>query len=90
MKARVVPDLLEALTEEPYKVLAVDVHDHDRMEAFRERTKVWAEDRVDMFFSCREYMEIVPKGICKGKALKAFCEIVEIPLANSIVAGDEK
>lgn len=44
---------------------------------------------MDLYLSCKEYMEIMPKGVSKGNALKAFCEGQGIPLANTLSAGDE-
>lgn len=89
MSQKVVPDLMEAIHEEPCKVLIVNVHDHDSMEAFRCSMEKWADGKLDMFFSCKEYLEIVPKGICKGNALRAFCEKTGIPVENTVAAGDE-
>lgn len=89
MKWRVVPDLSEALKNEPCKALAVDIKEHEPLEQFRQSLAEWAEDKMEMYFSCREYLEIVPKGITKGNALKAFCERMGIPLENAVSAGDE-
>lgn len=89
MRARPVPDLTEALREEPCKVLVIDLHDQKPLLSFAEQTKEWAKDKVDMYFSCAEYMEIVPKGICKGNALRAFCEKFKVPVERAIAVGDE-
>lgn len=89
MRARPVSDLTEALREEPCKVLVIDLHDQKPLLAFAEQTKEWAKDKVDMYFSCAEYMEIVPKGICKGNALRAFCEKFKVPVERAIAVGDE-
>lgn len=89
MSAKLVKDLAEEAREEPCKALLINVHDQKRMEEFRSHMEEWARDKVDMYFSCAEYMEIVPKGICKGNALRAFCERQGIPLQNAVAAGDE-
>lgn len=89
MKKKVVPDLLEAIQEEPCKVLAVDLHGHKKLEDFCTHMEAWAQDKADMYFSCKEYLEIVPKGICKGNALRAFCEKTGIPVEDTIAAGDD-
>lgn len=89
MRGRAVPDLAEALREAPCKALLIDLHDQKPLLAFAEQIKDWAEDKVDMYFSCAEYMEIVPKGICKGNALRAFCERYGCRTENTIAAGDE-
>lgn len=89
MQAKVVPDLTEALTAEPCKALAIDVHSPKPLEEYMERMSDWAADKVDMFLSSREYLEIVPKGISKGNALRDFCKRLGIPVENSVAAGDE-
>lgn len=89
MRAKAVADLTEALIEEPCKVLIIDLHDQKPLLAFAEQMKAWAKDKVDMYFSCAQYMEIVPKGICKGNAMRAFCEKYGIPMEDTIAVGDE-
>ena len=44
---------------------------------------------MDMYFSSREYLEIVPKGVNKGAGMIKFCELMGIPLSCTIAAGDE-
>lgn len=89
MKARVVSDLCTALKEEPCKTLAINIHTQEPLIRFRERIKDWAQDKVDMYFSCKEYLEIVPKGVSKGNALRMFCEQFGIPVEDTIAVGDE-
>lgn len=89
MGTKVVGDLLEEIIEEPCKVLVINIRDHDVMEVFRQKMEPWAEGKVDMFFSCKEYLEVVTKGICKGNALRAFCERTGILVENTVSAGDE-
>ncbi len=89
MKARLVPDLKAALEQPPYKLLAVEVRDPDRLHVFQEKQLSWTRGKVDMYFSCREYLEVVPEGVCKGAALRMFCEMMDIPVEQTIAAGDE-
>ncbi len=42
-----------------------------------------------MYFSCREYLEMVAEGVNKGSALLRFCGLMDIPVRNTIAAGDE-
>lgn len=89
MRPKPVPDLAEALCEEPCKVLIIDLHDQKPLLAFAGQIEEWARDKADMYFSCAEYMEIVPKGICKGKALLGFCKKYGIPVEQTVAVGDE-
>ena len=36
----------------------------------------------------RNFLEIVPDGVSKGVAVKWLCEYLDIPLENSVAAGD--
>ena len=89
MSAKLVPDLKQALMFPPYKMLAVDIRSWDRLQAFKEGRGSWAEGKVDMYYSCREYLEIVSEGVNKGAALLRFCELMDIPVSQTIAAGDE-
>lgn len=90
MAYELVADLAEAIREEPCKALAIDIHSSEPLEMYASRLADWAEGKVDMYLSCREYLEIVPSGICKGRALEAFCRMAGIPAENSVAAGDEQ
>ncbi len=89
MKKKVVPDLIAALDEESCKALAIDLHSSERLEQFAEHVRAWGSDDLDLYLSCREYLEIVAKGICKGDAVRAFCQRTGISLKNTVSAGDE-
>ncbi len=89
MKALVVPDIKARLRERPCKMLAIDIKKEEKLHAFAEKMAVWSEGKVDMYFSSREYLEIVPKGVNKGAGMIKFCELMGIPLSCTIAAGDE-
>ncbi|MCI9659159.1 MAG: HAD family phosphatase [Lachnospiraceae bacterium] len=89
MEAEIVPDLKKAVDRPPYKLLAVEVRDPDRLLAFKQNQSSWIKGKVDMYFSCREYLEVVPEGVSKGAALQMFCKMREIPIEHTIAAGDE-
>lgn len=88
MEYRVLPSFREHLTAGPAKILAMSYTDRpamDRLEAaLKERFP-----QVEVFFSCKEYLEIVPKGVHKGHALVRLCQQLGIPVENSLAAGDE-
>lgn len=86
----IVPDVFEIMGEEkPCKALAIAKgYDRKKLEAFREVLTEWAEDRVNMFFSCYEFLEFVPKGISKGAGIRFLAEHLNIPMENTIAVGD--
>ena len=81
-------DVTAILPAEPSKILAADYQDHHKLEHFRLSLADWAKGKLDMFFSCPEYLEIVKAGTSKGIALRWLCDYLHIPVANSVAAGD--
>ena len=88
MEYKVLSNFDTDLVEEPVKVLAVS-HDNRKglEEIQREILKNFPE--VDCFFSNERLLEMVPKGVNKGSALVRLCELLDIPVDNSVAAGDE-
>lgn len=41
-------------------------------------------------FSCDEYLEYCPLNTTKGKGIRFLCDILDIPLENTIAVGDER
>lgn len=87
---RIVPDVFEVLGEnEPCKTLAIaENYNRSILEAFRELLQDWASDKVDIFFSGYEYLELVPKGISKGAAIRFLADYLHIHMENTIAVGD--
>lgn len=90
MERIVVPDMMAVLEREPGKALLIDMHDHERLERYKASMEEWSRDKVEMYFSSREFLEIVPKRINKGNAVRAYCEMFGIAPFNTIAAGDEQ
>ena len=89
MDYKVIPDIQE-LAQEPVKMLIMNYQDPSPLQSFREWIAGWADDSLDTFFSCREYVEIVSKGLNKGNALRQMAALLGIPMENTIAAGDEQ
>ena len=58
-------------------------------DSFRKDILAKYGDRLNSFFSCKEYIEIIPKTCGKGLALLRLAEILEIPVEDTIGVGDE-
>ena len=58
------------------------------MEAFRDAFDDWAEGKVNIFFSCYEFLEFVPVGISKGVEIRFLADYLNIPMENTIAVGD--
>lgn len=85
---RVEPSFPAYLSHNPPKVLAVSYTDHDALEAVAADIRSRYASEVDCFFSCRELLEVVPKGMNKGEAVRSMCARLGISIENSIAVGD--
>ena len=87
---KVVKDIFEELGgQEPCKMLAI-AYDYDRkhIEGFRESLMEYSKGKMDVCFSCRDYLEFMPEGINKGNAIRWMSEYLKIPMENTIAVGD--
>lgn len=82
------PVLSEALTDGPYKMLAIDLHDHKKLEAFRMSISNWAKGKIQTIYSNDMYLELFHHDAGKGSALRFVCEYYGVPLSDTYAAGD--
>lgn len=60
----------------------------DRMERVEGELKQRIGDRLEVYRSEPYFLEIMPKGIDKGNALRALCESIGLPIGRTIAFGD--
>ncbi len=87
---KVVKDIFEEMkAQEPCKMLAI-AYDYDRkhIEGFREFVLEYCAGKMDVCFSCYEYLEFMPAGINKGNAIRWMSEYLQIPMECTIAVGD--
>ena len=90
MEHRVVPSLPEALTKPTPKILAIDLNQREPLIRLAETLNTELPDLIDCFFSSIDYLEIVPKGLNKGNAVRTMCRMLGIDLVDTIAVGDEE
>lgn len=83
-------DFVKELPEEPCKILAIELHDLEALEAFRLEIMTQFGDRVNTIYSHPTYLEIIPIEAGKGTAIGKLCDILGIDVKDSISAGDER
>lgn len=81
--------VLEALDQPPCKCIAIELNDHERMEAFRIRLESLAGGALSILYSNPFYLEIFSSQAGKGQALRQLCRLLSIPINDSLSAGDE-
>ncbi len=87
---KVDPKLPDSLKEEPVKCLFIELHDRERIEAFRRELEAWNTGAVNVFFSNQYFLECVKAGVSKGKALHWFCKYMGVSVEDTISAGDSE
>jgi len=84
-------DQEKELAHAPFKLLAIDIDDRSRLEAFRREVEAsdFAED-ITCAFSSARYLEFYNKKAGKGNALRNLCSAVHVHRKNAVAAGDEE
>lgn len=82
------PVLRKALSDGPYKMLAIDLHGSNRLESFRQSISGWAEGKIQTIYSNSMYLELFRHDAGKGNALRFLCGYFGVPLSDAYAAGD--
>lgn len=90
MPYKIMPSLPEGLEAEPPKVLVIGPRDQKQLNRYLEDIREWAEDKISLFYSSPIYLEHVPLGTSKGSAIHWLCNYLQIPLENTVAAGDQQ
>lgn len=86
----VAKDVMPYLKQAPSKMIAIELHDHDKQERFREALYEETKGKLTLLYSNPYYMEIFPSEAGKGSAVKRLADILGIPVENTYAAGDEQ
>ena len=87
MTFRVIDDVRTDLKEKPVKCLAINYEQKDGLLEIQD----WIRENMpelDCFFSCEWFLEIVPKGMNKGEAVKMLCNLLGVEIENAVAVGD--
>lgn len=89
MKYKLTDKIYDALKEEPQKVILISLEGREKLEQFRKENMSWEKGKCNSFFSCDQYLEYCPIETDKGNAIRYICQILDVPLENTIAVGDE-
>ncbi|WP_342756363.1 Cof-type HAD-IIB family hydrolase [Kineothrix sedimenti] len=81
-------DIMKPLDREPCKCLAIEIHDKEKLEHFRQSLLPFTEGELSLLYSNDKYLEIFPASSGKETAVVKLCELLDIPIENTIAAGD--
>ncbi len=82
------PVLRDALTEGPFKMLAISLDDPEKLESFRQSISAWSENRIRTIYSNHMYLELFDWDAGKGNAVRFLCDYFHVPLSDAYAAGD--
>ncbi len=81
-------DIISALDKEPCKCLAVEIHDPKKLEDFRQSLHALVGNEVSLLYSNEKYLEIFSAKSGKGASILTLCDLLDIPVAQTLAAGD--
>ena len=87
MTHRVISDVHTDLREDPVKCLVINYEKKDGLL----KMQAWIREEMaelDCFFSCEQFLEVVPKGMNKGEAVKMLCRELNVEIENAVAVGD--
>ena len=86
----VVDDVTAYLKSEPIKVIAISRGSHAALDAFRDRLAPYCAGKLTTVFSNPMLLEFENPSSTKGQAVSYMCSRFNIPVSDSIAAGDEE
>ena len=91
MPYKILERIPEDLPSPPPKFVVMSIKKDSRkiLKDFRDRHAALTDNRVQNVFSNDFLLEYLPLGISKGDALKDLCGLLDIPIKDSVAAGDE-
>ena len=81
-------DYASSLTAEPHKMLAIDLHDREKLLTYCDRIADWSEGKIRYIFSNDWYLELFVREAGKGNAVRFVCDYFDVPLSDAYAAGD--
>ena len=87
MTHRVIGDVHTDLQEDPVKCLVINYEKKDGLLKMQDWIRANMEG-MDCFFSCEQFLEVVPKGMNKGEAVKMLCKLLGVEIEDAVACGD--
>ena len=87
MTHRVIGDVHTDLQEDPVKCLVINYEKKDGLLKMQDWIRANMEG-MDCFFSCEQFLEVVPKGMNKGEAVKMLCKLLDVEIEDAVACGD--
>nr|MCR4934023.1 Cof-type HAD-IIB family hydrolase [Lachnospiraceae bacterium] len=89
MPYKVVKSLYSTLKSGAYKLQIISLSDREKLDKLQEKIMSAFGNEVDTVFSSTKYLEVLPKGVSKGEAVKKLSYMLSVPIERTFAAGDE-
>ncbi|MCR5179391.1 MAG: Cof-type HAD-IIB family hydrolase [Lachnospiraceae bacterium] len=83
-------DIFAHMEYPPCKCIAIELHDRDRLEAYRQELAGIVGNRITLIYSSPYYLELFDPGAGKGSAVTELCGYLGIDTSSAIAAGDQE
>ena len=90
MDIKAVGNMSKYLTHDVPKLLAIELHEPERIKTFVEKLQGIYGEKYSVMPSSTTFYEFFRKDGGKGNAILRLCEYLDIPVGNSIAAGDQQ
>ncbi len=85
-----VTDIAKYLRDGAYKVQIISLDNRPLLEEIKEEILCKLPDEVECVFSNDRYLEVLPKDVTKGSAIKVVADLFSMPMSHTYAAGDEE
>ena len=83
-------DIISVLPSPPSKAMCIELHDLSKLEKVREAVNASLGDKLQMVYSAENYLEFFSLDAGKGNAVRGLCDYLNIPIEDSVAAGDQQ
>lgn len=89
MPSLITDDIAGALPLPPFKCLSLSFGGREKIKAFRDTLLPWAKGHVSLICSTDTVLEMFPSDSGKGAALRRLAGYLDIPVSDTVSAGDQ-
>lgn len=82
-------DIMSKITVPPFKCLAISLDGREKLELLKEELTPWAKGHVSLICSTDRLLEMFPINAGKGAGLVHLAQHLNIPIENTMSAGDQ-
>ncbi len=86
----VTDDICSELPQVPCKIIGIELKDSQKLDRFKKAVEAISKDRLTLLYSNPFYLEIFNIEAGKGSAVKRLSAHLNIPVRDTLAAGDEE